>query len=177
MPGIGINRHMRRHGTIGIGVFMIMEGFFNFWHIVHQLTESNGAAIFCLHRAIHDVKRVYRTVEPVRCRITDMFNQLFDSKQNSRTTHNRRSRVIRAKPLAHISRRAMEQLHLFNRQFQRIGGNLRQHCQHTLPNRRRPNKNMNGAISLKRDLRVLARPRRAAFDKACNGQPVIYSID
>ena len=64
-----------------------------------------------------------------------------------------------------------------HRQFERVGGDLREHRLDALPDRRRADEHRDLAVGLDEKPRILPRPGAAAFEIAADGDAVVAAVD
>ena len=91
-----------------------------------ELRKRHGAISRGDDAAVSDLGVLRRAAEPPRTGVTDQQQQLGGGVENGRAAHDRGARVITAGAVADQACRAVQDADAFDRQPQRIGGDLRE---------------------------------------------------
>ena len=117
-------------------------------------------------------------VELLRRRLANLVLQAGRGLDDGRAAHHDRARAVRAVALPHVAGRAViDAADALHRQFERIGGDLREHRLDALPDRRRADIDRDRAVGLELEPHVLARAGAAALEVATDADAVIAAVD
>ena len=172
LTDLRVDRHMRGLRAVAVGVLLVEKGAFP--GQARERGQRQRLAVRAADLILGEPDLGGRASKPLRCFLAQCRLEIMGGIEQCRAAHHDRPGMVGAVAVAHEGGGAViDAADPVHRDFERVGGDLREHGLHPLPDRGRADEHRDRAILVDCKPRGLLRAGGTAFDEATDRDPMV----